>query len=35
MGVVARLTAASLIYTGLVVLLILGMIATHVEQNRL
>jgi Zn-dependent protease len=31
----ARLTGASLIYTGLVVLLILGMVATHVEQHRL
>ena len=31
----ARLAAGSLIYTGLVVLLILGMVATHVEQNRL
>jgi Zn-dependent protease len=31
----ARLTAGSLIYTGLVVLLVLGMVATHVEQNRL
>jgi Zn-dependent protease len=31
----ARLTTGSLIYTGLVVLLVLGMVATHVEQNRL
>jgi Zn-dependent protease len=30
-----RLAAGSLIYTGLVVLLILAMVATHVEQNRL
>ena len=31
----ARLAGGSLIYTGLVVLLILGMVATHVEQTRL
>ena len=31
----ARLTAGSLIYIGLVVLLMLGMVATHVEQTRL
>lgn len=31
----AKLVAGSLIYTGLVVLLILGMVAAHVEQNRL
>ena len=30
-----KLAAGSLIYTGLVVLLVLGMVATHVEQNRL